>query len=147
MKNKGKLLTYLKVLLSVILISTAVFSIVKRGEECLNLNDPAALAAAAFTLTDGTYKLNLSNNKQSQSKDTEDKKISETEPKNETAIAQVNKKRDKSNRFDLNTPIDVIGISLNIPGDRINDQYAKSVMIDLSRFELTPDVEGDIDEN
>lgn len=132
MKNKGKLLTYLKVLLSVILISTAVFSIVKRGEECLNLNDPAALAAAAFTLTDGTYKLNLSNNKQSQSKDTEDKKISETEPKNETAIAQVNKKRDKSGYYDSfgihdgENKYDIVENTYGYGGTLVGNSYVKN---------------------
>lgn len=50
-------------------------------------------------------------------------------------------------RYDLNAPCDVVGLSINIPGDRINEKYAKSIMIDLNKFGLGNDIEGDTDED
>ena len=47
------------------------------------------------------------------------------------------------NRHDLKSPYDITGISINIPGDRINDSYACSVMIDLSKYGLGSDLEGE----
>jgi len=52
-----------------------------------------------------------------------------------------------SKRYDLEAPCDLIGLSVNIPGDRINETYAKSVKIDLSKFGLGNDIEGEDDED
>ena len=50
------------------------------------------------------------------------------------------KSRDPSKRaLDIKEPL--IGLSVNIPGDRINDSYSCSVMIDLQKFGLGTDIE------
>ena len=58
--------------------------------------------------------------------------------------SKVTRTRGSVERHDLNAAEDVIGISLNIPGERINDSYARSIMIDLRKFGLgTEDIEGE----
>lgn len=52
-----------------------------------------------------------------------------------------------SKRVDMNALMDVVGLSINIPGDRINENYAKSIRIDLRKFGLGRDIEGDEDED
>lgn len=54
---------------------------------------------------------------------------------------------ESSTRHNLNAPCDVVGLSLNIPGDRINQNYAESVKIDLAKYGLGNDIEGEDDEN
>lgn len=57
-----KRLGALKITASIVLVLTAVFCIYKRLPECFASDKPAALAVAALTLSDGTYKLsNLAN--------------------------------------------------------------------------------------
>ena len=62
-------------------------------------------------------------------------------------IDKDSKKREDSKRFDMNATCDVAGISINVPGDRINEKYAASIMIDLKKFGLGNDIEGEDDEN
>ena len=57
MKIKGRIIGILKVLLAVVLVLTAGFCVSRRLPECFASRDGAALAAAAFTLTDGSYRL------------------------------------------------------------------------------------------
>ena len=52
-----KKLGALKITASIILVSTAVFCVCRRMPECFASDKPAALAVAALTLSDGTYKL------------------------------------------------------------------------------------------
>ena len=52
-----------------------------------------------------------------------------------------------SKRVDMNALMEVVGLSINIPGDRINENYAKSIRIDLRKFGLGRDIEGDEDED
>ena len=56
-------------------------------------------------------------------------------------------KSGSSKRHDLNAPWDIAGLSLNIPGNRINSDYAESVKIDLAKYGLGNDIEGEEDEN
>ena len=58
-------------------------------------------------------------------------------------IYVVNKdsKSNKTNRYDLNTKTDLIGISINVPGDRVNNKYAETVQIDLNKFGNLCDLE------
>ncbi len=51
------------------------------------------------------------------------------------------KYRNKSDERDLNVNCDIIGLSLNIPGDKINENYTRSVQIDLEKFGLGIDIE------
>ncbi len=56
-------------------------------------------------------------------------------------------RNEKSNRFDLNAIHDIAGLSINIPGDRINSSYTASVMIDLSNYFEESDIEDEDYEN
>lgn len=50
-------------------------------------------------------------------------------------------------RYDLDVDTDVAGISLNIPGEKINEDYASSVAIDLRKFGLGVDIENGVEED
>lgn len=50
--------------------------------------------------------------------------------------------KDRDDEHDLNTCCNVVGISMNIPGDRINDSYTSSISLDLEKFNLGADIEG-----
>lgn len=52
-------------------------------------------------------------------------------------------KNNTSRRHDLNTSCDLIGLSINIPGDRTNRDYTESIAIDLKKFGLGNDIEGE----
>ena len=52
-----KRLGALKITASIILVSTAVFCVCRRMPECFASDKPAALAVAALTLSDGTYRI------------------------------------------------------------------------------------------
>lgn len=49
------------------------------------------------------------------------------------------------NRHDMNAACDIIGISVNIPGDKVNSDYTSAVMIDLGRFGNGTEGENDED--
>ena len=51
--------------------------------------------------------------------------------------------RKSSQRHDLKVGTDVVGLSISIPGDRINKGYACSLMIDLAKYGLGSDIEGE----
>lgn len=55
--SKKKLKKALKTSTAVVLLTTAVLSVIYRLPLCFESQNPAALAAAAFTLTNGEYKL------------------------------------------------------------------------------------------
>ena len=55
--SKKKLKKVLKTSTAVVLLTTAVLSVIYRLPLCFESQNPAALAAAAFTLTNGEYKL------------------------------------------------------------------------------------------
>lgn len=57
LKAKGKALKILKTTFASALLLAAVASVAHRLPECFSSHDPAALAAAAFMLTDGKYRL------------------------------------------------------------------------------------------
>lgn len=99
MKRKGKILKTAKLVLSFILISAAVFCICRRFPECFKSQDPAALAAAAFTLTDGTYKISSQekSEKATEQSSFEEKQLP-TQVSQENATAP--QKRDKSDYYD-----------------------------------------------
>ncbi len=50
-------------------------------------------------------------------------------------------------RHDLKADYDLVGISLNIPGDRISSDYTKSIAINLEKFGLGKDIEDAEDDN
>ena len=73
-----KKLGALKITASIILVSTAVFCVCRRMPECFASDKPAALAVAALTLSDGTYK--LSDTETTTLANTTQKKQEETQP-------------------------------------------------------------------
>lgn len=99
MKGQGRFLKFAKVSVSFVLLTVAVFCVFRRLPECFGSQNPAALAAAAFTLTDGEYRLSPSNNSESTTQSTED---SEANPDDKTASAQKAEPRlrDKSGYYD-----------------------------------------------
>lgn len=101
MKIKGKLLKLLKASVAFALVFVAVFCVIRRLPECFD-SESGALAAAAFTLADGKYRMQTG---------TEPVAAEETTPssaekveKNTTAKAaiasQAVKKRDKKGYYD-----------------------------------------------
>lgn len=99
MKSKGKFIRVAKIFISIILVAVASYSVIIRSFECFSSNDPAALAAAAFTLTDGTYRINLSNSTDSINS-TDDKQQKPTQPQTKPAENVIDKVRDKSDYYD-----------------------------------------------
>lgn len=99
MKRKGKLLKTLKFTVSFVLISAALFCVCRRLPECFGSQEPAALAAAAFTLTDGTYKIKTDEKTEKPaSQNTKSTVQTETQTSQEITIPQ--KERDKSDYYD-----------------------------------------------
>ena len=97
MKKQGKLLKTAKAMLSLFLISVSAICVLHRLPECFGSQNPAALAAAAFTLTDGEYRLEV-NKKTEQA--TEPASETETQPDNGTTETASPKIRDKSGYYD-----------------------------------------------
>ncbi len=98
MKSKGKFLNKLKTLAAVVLLSTALFCVARRLPECFDSQNPAALAAAAFTLTSGEYRLEQNKNAKADKPETD--KNSDSENDNNATEPKTAKKRDKSDYYD-----------------------------------------------
>ena len=76
-------------------MTTAVLSVIYRLPLCFESQNPAALAAAAFTLTNGEYKLENSKAEKPTASDQKPTESADTEP-----VAEKNHKRDKSTYYD-----------------------------------------------
>lgn len=97
-----KKLGALKITASIILVSTAVFCVCRRMPECFASDKPAALAVAALTLSDGTYKLADAEATTLANTDTTQKKQEETQSitKPVTITRNLNGEKDKSGYYD-----------------------------------------------
>lgn len=93
--SKKKLKKALKTSTAVVLLTTAVLSVIYRLPLCFESQNPAALAAAAFTLTNGEYKLENSKTEKPTVSDQKPTESADTEP-----VAEKNHKRDKSTYYD-----------------------------------------------
>lgn len=93
--SKKKLKKALKTSTAVVLLTTAVLSVIYRLPLCFESQNPAALAAAAFTLTNGEYKLENSKTEKPTAPDQKPTESADTEP-----VAEKNHKRDKSTYYD-----------------------------------------------
>lgn len=93
--SKKKLKKALKTSTAVVLLTTAVLSVIYRLPLCFDSQNPAALAAAAFTLTNGEYKLENSKTEKPTASDQKPTESANTEP-----TTPKNHKRDKSTYYD-----------------------------------------------
>ena len=93
--SKKKLKKALKTSTAVVLLTTAVLSVIYRLPLCFKSQNPAALAAAAFTLTNGEYKLENSKAEKPTASEQKPTESADTEP-----TVQKNHKRDKSTYYD-----------------------------------------------
>lgn len=99
MKRKGKFIRIIKTSFSFVLCVTAFLCILQRLPQCFSQN-PAVLAAAAFTLNNGTYKIvdNEGNEEQEDNPTIIEKNQIETH--STTQSDSTPKMRDKSNYYD-----------------------------------------------
>ena len=93
--SKKKLKKAVKISTAVVLLTTAVLSVIYRLPLCFESQNPAALAAAAFTLTNGEYKLENSKTEKPTASEQKPTESADTEP-----TVQKNHKRDKSTYYD-----------------------------------------------
>ena len=94
-KSKNKFKKAIKISTAVVLLSTAVLSVIYRLPLCFESQNPAALAAAAFTLTNGEYRFENSKAKKPTDSGQKPTESADTEP-----IVQEKHKRDKSTYYD-----------------------------------------------
>lgn len=97
MKRKGKAIKFIRLSASLVLVATAVMCVCRRLPECFESDEPAALAAAAFTLSDGTYRIEKTSQKASVSQSYEN---TQSETKAETEEKSNLQERDKSDYYD-----------------------------------------------
>ena len=96
MKRKGKFFKSIKVFFSFVLLTIAVMCVFCRLPQCFNSQNPAALAAANFTLSNGEYKLVTE-----EKEDTDNVVTMSNVKTNEDIDEEFEKKeRDKSNYYD-----------------------------------------------
>lgn len=97
MKRKGNSLNKIKIFAAVVLLSAAVFCVARRLPECFSSQNPAALAAATFTLANGEYRLE---DKKEHAEPSDDKKQKPQASKPVLSDNQNTKVRDKSGYYD-----------------------------------------------
>ncbi|MEE0912969.1 MAG: stage II sporulation protein P [Ruminococcus sp.] len=97
MKKQGKLLKTAKATLSFILVSVSAMCVLQRLPECFGSQNPAALVAAAFTLTDGEYRLEPDKKSEKSTEPTDESETKPNEDSTETASPKI---RDKSGYYD-----------------------------------------------
>lgn len=100
MKRKGKFYKATKIFISSVLFIAALFCVVHRLPECFSSQNPAALAAATFTLTDGTYKLISNSDDDSPEQTTPTVIASDNTTQSAENISSTSKDRDKSDYYD-----------------------------------------------
>lgn len=102
MKRKGKIIGVAKIGISGLLVTAAVACILLRIPQCFKSQNPAALAAAAVTLSSGEYKLDQNgdndNENQSSTKPSNNEENKTQTTTQQTTVAQV--KKDKSDYYD-----------------------------------------------
>lgn len=99
MKRKDKFLNGVKITASFVLVIVAICCVCQRFPMCFTSQNPAALAAAAFTLTDGTYKLVDDKNSDDSPNDPTNP-TTQTTPSEDVVSVAVKKERDKSGYYD-----------------------------------------------
>ncbi|MCH5297410.1 MAG: stage II sporulation protein P [Ruminococcus sp.] len=156
MKRKGKFILTIKTSISFALCITAFFCIFLRLPQFFSQN-PAVLAAASFTLSDGTYKLIDSDQTENQEDNSVVVKKNQIESTASTPSDNASKKRDKSNYYDSfadHTGENKYEISENSyfgAGTQVKNFYVKNktdVNYDFSKYlnsPLTFNVEKNVD--
>ena len=99
MRIHRRVLTAAKAVLAAVLIGAAGFSLSQRLPECFG-SDDTALAAAAFTLTDGRYRLASEPSTSLSQVQREENSVAETKPTQAVRVMNLEKTRDKSDYYD-----------------------------------------------
>lgn len=100
MKIKEKLLKFTRLTISFFIIAVAVACVICRLPECFASQNPAALAAAAFTLADGEYRVENNSLQQPVTAVDEEKPAEHTTVKASGETEVESKERDKSDYYD-----------------------------------------------
>lgn len=100
LKRKGKFLKAVKISVSLFLFVIAALCVFRRLPECFDSQNPAALAAATFTLTDGKYKYESSKNTESLSESKISNQDSVSDSEISATVKPAKKERDKSDYYD-----------------------------------------------
>lgn len=100
MKKRGKFVNAVKIFVSLCLVCSAAFCVASRFSQCFKSNNPAMLAAAAFTLAGGDYKIEKPTDTSQDNSKGENK-----EPQNDASsatqtVSSIEKNRDKSDYYD-----------------------------------------------
>ena len=104
MKIKGKVLKLLKATIAFSLVVIAAFCVIRRLPECFDSRS-GALAAAAFTLTDGVYPAQTGTQPESTEETTQALPVKQNTEKSEmTSSSQAPKVRDKTGYYDSLAP-------------------------------------------
>lgn len=129
MKNLGAI----KITASIVLVSIAVFCIFRRMPECFASNKSAALAVAALTLSDGTYKLsNTEETKPTQNTNSKVEETTQSATKPNTVTANRNGEKDKTGYYDTfgnhdgEEIYDIIAEQLGANGVKCGAGYVKN---------------------
>ena len=129
MKITGKLIKYVRVVFSLALVVLAVFCLFTRLPQVLGDQDNAALAAAAFTLTDGKYRIEAG------SEPLQESTVEQTEPSKLPAANMLEVSdipRNKSDYYDSfanhdgEAVYDVAEKTITADGTLVNNCYIKN---------------------
>lgn len=99
MKKRGKFIKITKTILSFILICSALFCIFERIPRCFHSKNPAVLAAATFTLADGTYRIEKTTEESTQNVEEKQKETNKKDEIQQITVSAVTKNRDKSDYY------------------------------------------------
>lgn len=152
-----KKLGALKITASIILVSTAVFCVFRRVPECFDNDKPAALAAAALTLSDGTYKLNKTAETKPAQDDGKNEDETNTQPQTKPAtVTRSNKtEKDKTGYYDSfadhqgEEVYDIVAEHIGANGVKCGSAYVKNntgLDCDFDSL-LNSDMTFDVDSN
>lgn len=100
MKIKEKLLKFTKLTISFFIIATAVVCVLCRLPECFASQNPAALAAAAFTLADGEYRVKKNSLQKATAAISEEEAVEPATSESDFESNVEKKERDKSDYYD-----------------------------------------------
>ncbi len=130
LKAKGKALKILKTAFAFVLLIAAIASVAHRLPECFTSHDPAALAAAAFMMTDGKYR--LTTGEETATEQAEQTTAAQSQPKTLSTYIPKPKPKDKSGYYDTfanhegEEKYDIISKTVGADGTAVDSCYVKN---------------------